>query len=334
MMRMHREHSYIDRFWKISYPLTLLILLAFLIFMDFLISLVFRLRFFPKDPMDLVAYIMRLSSIIFSFSALRTIYYRADETISDLAGRFNRRKEIRESLISLKTEISFLNRPLHHLLAGILANALYLLILYSYVFPVLKWEPYHVFSNAFWAGMLGIGCYAAIYGIRSTSRFLNILRSYEVIDLYHEDGMGGLSGVSRLFTEVVALLAIAAGLWIGSIPYAFKYSFLLLILCLGLMAELSVLVYAFYQLHLMLSMIRRAKLQEYFSIFHKANTIRDMPLEEKVNFLIDLFLAEFALTQAYRLRLWPIDRKAILEAFSALTSFLPAALQYLLYLFS
>jgi len=142
--------------------------------------------------------------------------------------------------------------------------------------------------------------------------------------------MGGLSGVSRLFTEVVALLAIAAGLWIGSIPYAFKYSFLLLILCLGLMAELSVLMYAFYQLHLMLSMIRRAKLQEYFSIFHKANAIRDM--EERVNFLIDLFLAEFALTQAYRLRLWPVDRKTILEAFSALTSFLPVVLQYLLYL--
>jgi len=153
-------------------------------------------------------------------------------------------------------------------------------------------------------------------------------------DLFHEDGMGGLSGLSRLLTEVVVLSVIAAGLWIGSIPYAFKYNFLLLILCLGLVIQLSILGYAFYQLHIMLNIVRNAKLQECFSIFRKAYAIYNRPLEERVNFLIDLFLAEFALMQAYRLRLWPVDRKTMLESFSTSMSFLPLVLQYLLQWFS
>ena len=335
-MGCERSLFYIDRLWKINYLLTLFILLTFVIFMDLLFSFIFRLQFLNEDLIDLIAYLTRLLSIVFAFSALRAVYYEIDRTLSDLADRFSEKKEVAERLISLKSETFFLNRPIHHLLAGALANVFYLAILYGYVFPTLKWRPYHVFSNACWVGILGIGFYVIIFGIRFASRFLNILRSYEVVNIYHEDGMGGLSSVSRLLTRVIVFLGVATGLWFGSIPYAFKYNFLLLILCLGLVMESSMLGYAFYQLHSTLSLMKKRKIRECFSICREARMMCDMsmPLEERVNFLTKLVLADFALTQVDKLRLWPIDYRTILETLSILTGFLPVILQYFLYLFS
>ena len=331
-MDLKGTRFYIDRFWKISYPYTILSLLAFVTILDFSFSLFFHLQFLPEGAVDFMAYLMRLSSIVFAFVVLRTIYYKVGEMLSDLAKIFYR-QEIIESLISLKNNATFLNSPLHHLLAGILANALYLVVLYSYVFPVLKWSPYHVFSNGLWVGVLGVGCYLAIFGIRFVHRFLITLRFHRMVDIYHEDTCGGLTGVSRFLIEFVVLSGIATGLWIGSIPYAFKYSPLWLILFLGLVVELLLVIYIISHVHFTLSMIKREKIRETFSVFHKAHAIRDfrLPLGERVDLLIELTLAQFALTNAYRLRVFPIDYKVILEILGALTSFLPVILQYLLY---
>jgi len=249
-----------------------------------------------------------------------------------LVKEFGEKEDLKKNLLLLKNQTLFLNKPKHHVLAGILANAIYLIVLYCYVFPILKWEPFHVFSNAFWVGILGIGLYVGIFGIRFYKRFLNILCSYNMVNLFHEDGMGGLSCISKLSINLAILSSLAAGLWIGSIPYAFKHTYILLILCLGLTMEISILLYVFYRLHSVLSFMKRVKTMEFFSIFKEVQLISEkvVPLEVKVDLLLKLSLSEFALIQIDRLRLWPISYKYILEILGTLTSFIPIILQYLL----
>lgn len=324
---------YFDQFYRISYPYTILFLLVVIISGDFFISFIFQSRFLPEDVIDFIAYCSRLLSIAFAFSALRRVYNKMNEVLSDLAKRCV--GEARENLISLKNDVSFLNQPVNHLLAGAFTNALYLILLYGYIFPILKWKPYHVFSNAFWVGVLGIGCYVAVFGVRFGFKFLRIVSFYRLVDLYHEDMMGGLRGVSKLLTSVIVLSSVAIGLWVGSIPYAFKYGLILLILCLGLALGLFILGLIFYKLHSTLNLVRLEIVKENFSIFSEARKIYDTSLstEERVNFIIKMLLAEFTLTQAYKLRVWPIDHKTVLETFNVLTIFLPITLQYIFYLF-
>jgi len=320
-----------DRIFRIKYPFSLLFLIAFVTLLDFSTSLL-RLKFLPENIVTLVAYLSRLSSIIFTFFTLRIFYYRLNNVLDSLVREFGEKEELKKNLLLLKNQTLFLNKPKHHALAGILANVIYLIILYCYVFPILKWEPFHVFSNALWVGILGIGLYVVIFGIRFYKRFLNILCFYRMVNIYHEDGMGGLSYVGKLLINTVIFSSLATGLWIGSIPYAFKYTYILLILCLGLAIETLILLYAFYQLHSILNFIKRAKTMELFSIFKEAQLISDrvVPLKVKVDFLLKLSLSEFALIQISRLRLWPISYRDILEIFGTLTSFLPIILQYLL----
>jgi len=330
-LRFEGQHFYMDRIFRIKYPFSFLFLIVFIILLDFFTSLP-HFKFLPENTIGLVAYLSRLSSIIFAFFTLRISYYKLNNVLDYLVKEFGEKEELKKNLLLLKNQTLFLNKPKHHVLAGILANVIYLIILYYYVFPVLKWEPFHVFSNAIWVGTLGIGLYVAIFGIRFYKRFLNILRSYRMVDLYREDRMGGFSYICKLSINLAIFSSLAAGLWIGSIPYAFKHTYILLILCLGLTIETLILLYAFYQLHSVLNFIKRVKTMEFFSILKEAQLISEgvVPLEVKVDLLLKLSLSEFALTQIDRLRLWPISYRDVLELFGILTSFLPIILQYLL----
>jgi hypothetical protein len=329
---MQNKPFYLDQMLGVKWSLTLLIFAVFVVFIDFFISLVFHLNFLPEDKITFVAYIMRLLSIVFAFSALRFLYYKINDTINDLVKGCTEKGGLYKCLTLLKAQTSFLNKPGHHMLAGILANTIYMVILYNYVFPFLKWKPYHVFSNAIWVGILGVGSYIFVYGVQFSIKFSNTLNFHEVVDIYHQDRMGGLGCISKLLVDIVLLSGLAVGLWIGSIPYAFEHHFLLLIFCLGLLMEIFAVGHVFYQVNLVLNRIKREKIQECFQIYREARCKyeKSQSLKAKVDLLTKLSFAGLDLTEVNKLRLLPINYKDMLEFLGVLAGFLPIILQYLL----
>jgi hypothetical protein len=329
------QNFYMDQVLGIRYPFTLLFIML-LIPADLLTSLVLRLRFLPKDEIYFLAYIMRLLSIAFFFSVLRLLYYRINYILDSLK-EMDRRGQFSESLAVLKAQTSFLNDPKRHFLAGFSANIVYVAIIYGYIFPVLKWEPYHVFSNAFWAGVLGAGLYVVFRGIQLSTKLLNLCISTnlfqdEIDELNYTSRFS--ADIGRFSVDVAVLSSLATGLWIGSIPYAFKYNFILLILCLGLTLGTSVAGYVIYELHSMIDALRRRKIKEWFLTLQEAKHTYEKAssLDEKVDILIRLFLTEFYLMQADKLQIWPVNKRDMLKFLGALTDFLPVILQYLLWL--
>jgi hypothetical protein len=335
MTMEEKRYFYLDRILRIRFNYTLVLFTLLVVFLDFITSVYLHLEFIPADPPALLAYLVRLSFTPFFFSVMRLFYYKASDLLNHFAEQNWMDNSLREKFLLLKVQLSFLNKPVHHLLAAALANAVYLVILYSYVFPILKWSPFHVISNAVWAGMLGIAFYLAACGVRFTMKLLSLMHSPGVINPLHKDGMGGLSPVSKLLIDVFVLSGFVTGLWIGSIPYAFKYEFLFLILCLGLSIEIIVLGYAFYQLHATLKSYKSAEIEKYLSFFEEVQKAleRTLTLDEKVDMLLRLSLAEIALTNIYKMHVWPIKYKDLIEVSSILMSFLPIVLQYLFTLY-
>ncbi len=143
--------------------------------------------------------------------------------------------------------------------------------------------------------------------------------------------MGGLGILSRLFTDVVVLLSVAIGLWIGSIPYAFKHMVIMLMLFSGLVFAFFMLVYLFYQLHLIMEIVRSERMRESLSILREVQATydRSLSLETRIDLLMRLLSAELVLMQAYRMRSWPVNYRIFLESLSTLMSFLPTFLQYI-----
>ena len=187
---------YMDRFWRIKYPFTILLLIGLAVLIDFLTSTILGLEFFPRDYVELIAYLMRLFSIAFAFFSLRTVYYRAMNVINSLIDMSSGE---RRNLASL--EATFLNKPSHHIIAGICFNFIYLIILFIYVFPILRWSPYHLFSNSLWVGVLGIGFYVCIFSIKFVNRFMSMIKKWRAVDLYHEwEGLASSAGYSRMLS--------------------------------------------------------------------------------------------------------------------------------------
>ena len=148
--------SYLDKFWKISYPFNLLLFLGCVFLIDFMVSIIFH-HVFVISFEGLFPSVMRLASIGFALFGLRFFYYRLNGVLEDFSIRSG--EDFKEEWMTLRNNIFFLNNLKHHILSGFSANVIYLFILFNYVFPVLKWKPAHVFLNTFWVAVLGIGCY-------------------------------------------------------------------------------------------------------------------------------------------------------------------------------
>jgi len=224
--------------------------------------------------------------------------------------------------------------PKHHLLAGALAYIAYVIVIYSGIFPpYTSLTAYHAFSNAFWVGIIGVGGYVGIRGLKMTYKFFkpDNLRSH--VDPYHMDMMGGLRMAYKFFMNIVIYLFFATGLWIGSIPYAFQSAPLLLLLCLGIALSFLSVALILHRLSSVLESVKNDKMKELYeklNAIYNSESYRNASLDEKMNTIIELYLINLRLKKLEELRPLP-DIKIL--TFKLLSGFLPVVLQYVVSLF-
>jgi len=315
--------QYLDHFGRVKYPYTLFSLIIVLLLGDFALSIIFNEKFLPEDLMGLLTYFMRISSVIFGLFIVRKVHYEAINVLIYYKLPKN-----------VFTELSFLNMPKHHLLAGVLAYIVYVIVIYSGIFsPYTSLIAYHAFSNAFWVGIIGVGGYVGIRGLKMTYKFFkpDNLRSH--VDPYHMDMMGGLRMAYKFFMNIIIYLFFAIGLWIGSIPYAFQSAPLLLLLCLGIALSLLSVALILHRLSFVLESVKNDKMKELYeklNTIYKSESYKNAPLEEKMNTMIELYLVNLRLKKVEELRPLPDIKMLIIEL---LSGFLPVALQYVVTLF-
>lgn len=314
---------YLDRIPFISWWTLVLIILILSIIIDLLTEFLLDWTYKVISSSLYIAYISRLASIVLGIFILRISFYDLNSVIDDIAERFSRR-EIRD----LKISLNFLNNPWNHLISGITANILYLIILYTYIFPILHWKPFHVFSNTLWVGILGIGIYVAVSGLKFVSKALGLISELELIDPYNSDGIGGLTPISKILVKIVVLLGIASGLWVGSLIGSIGDYVILIILIIGLITELSILGYITYRLHKELVRVKSKLLNSHIS------SIKDLldkgwNVSNKVELLLKLFREQIILIQLDRMRTWPININTLLELTGLLLGFAPLILDFI-----
>ena len=323
---------YLDNLSRFKSEILTLFILILVIILDYVIGILFKFPDIPSFPSYIyTAYLSRLSSIFLAFYILKYLYIRLSEIINKLADVFSKDSGVSSIIISLRKDIEFLNNPSYHHLSAIIANIIYVFILVMYVFPILHWKPFHIVSNALWVGVLGIGLYIAVFGLRFVVKSLASIREYHIIDPNNEDNMGGLSIVSRFIIRTLILISIAEVLWIGSLIYSIKFYFISAVLIIGLLISSATLSYVIYGLHNVLLSVKSdllrnhlSKLKNSYMIIHESS----IELENKINYLTNLVSEFIIIQQLNKLKVWPIEFKDIMEILGLLINLFPIILSY------
>jgi len=314
---------YLDHLSRISWSVFITIIVSMVVFLD-LFTQFLGWTYETISITLYTAYSSRLASIVFVFYTLRTSYYDLCNLINEMSDRLNA-TEIR----ILRDNLNFLNNPVHHLFSGAVANILYILILKLYIFPVLHWRPFHIFSNSLWVGMLGIGVYVALFGCIFTFRSLRMISGYKLIDPFSSDGMGGLAPISKITIKIIVLVSIAIGLWIGSLIYSIEEYVLFLIMVTGVMIGLSVLGFITYKLHRGLTDVKNMLMKEHINKI-KIIGSQDLGSSNKFELAINLLKEQIILLQLDRVKTWPINIDSLINLMGILLGFIPLIIQYII----
>lgn len=326
---------YLDRFRRVPFYIIIMLLAVFSVTIDIMISLFFRLNFVGLILEQFIAYFSRIVCIVFAFLAMRYVYYKIIDMLDSLKRNFTKKENFIKSLLILEPKLSFLNSFKQHFMVGLIVGVVYHAITFGYFVPVYGWEPYCVFSNAIWSFIIGIGIYVVIYGFKFAVRLLDIIKTHNVINLTHEDRMGGLKKLTTLAIRVFVLSNITFGLWIGSlaIPHM-SDNLILTIFIAGLFIGATLLGLGVIKLHKTMVNIKEAELKEIISSVQKMEEEYQELLEKKkiswiktIDLQFAISLSNFKYRVAEDLNTWPFSFKMFLESLLSLLGLVPTILQ-------
>ncbi len=313
-----------DRLNKLEDFKGILIIIATLLpIVDYLVSRSLNFLFFG-DIFDVVAFFSRLTSILVILFSTRYLYY----SFYDIAKHYN--------IESAKKTINlYLNNPIAHLLFFIGMCITYAIVIFFYVFPVLKWRPAHVFLNFIWSGSVGVAFCTVLGSIRflqETTKFLSTETRLVGFDPSHPDGCGGFRKIVEESIRAFSLSFVGIGLMISSIPYGFKYSLIFRIMLLTTLYILFVDSYVIYSIH------RIIKKNKEFLLLHikeeldliKTEFSKLKDTSDRILLKFEIIERELYFQRATSLKVWPIGFSDIINFFAAFIGYLPIVLKMIL----